>query len=435
MKPKDNPYCTFTTLRPQENVADATNGHVAKQAKIITEKDLSPDQKEVYDLMLKFANTPQLKLLTVGGVAGSGKTTVLSLFAKTIKQRAFYCTFTGKAACVLRNKLMEHGVDPEYCGTIHSLIYVPIVDWRTKRILGWKKRPELDCDLIVVDEGSMVGQKIWNDLRFYNKPILVVGDHAQLPPINSCINLMENPTLKLEKIHRQAEGNPILKLSAMIRNGERYENYDFGDDRVRFVSKYDSKALGQFIEEAYLKPGITSAERLDSAVLTYYNSSRVKFNKGVRADLGYGSIPEDGDVVICLKNWYYDDGSIYNGMRGLVKESVSNISDNMYTTKIDFMYDYMGIEGHINSQQFDNPNTFSTLEDVEYATGERFRSWGDVGLLFDYGYALTCHKAQGSQFSNVLVYVEQNSRMTDSDFRRWIYTATTRSSDRLVVAI
>ncbi|KKQ71073.1 MAG: Exodeoxyribonuclease V, partial [Candidatus Shapirobacteria bacterium GW2011_GWE2_38_30] len=146
------------------------------------------------------------------------------------KIRVAFASFTGKATRVLRGKLaeMETVYKEDSIGTIHSLIYSPIVDTK-KNIVGWKKKDEIEADLIVIDEGSMVDGTIWGDLVSYGLPIVVVGDHGQLPPIRGDFNLMERPMVKLEKIHRQAEKNPIIKVSMLAREEGKIPFEKFGN--------------------------------------------------------------------------------------------------------------------------------------------------------------------------------------------------------------
>jgi exodeoxyribonuclease-5 len=105
---------------------------------------------------------------------------------------------------VLGNKLMNIGPE-DYVGTIHSLMYFPETDDVSGMILGWHRREWLEFDFIFVDEASMVGKEIWEDLLAYGVPIVAIGDHGQLPPIGKDnFNLMEDPEYVLTEIHRQA---------------------------------------------------------------------------------------------------------------------------------------------------------------------------------------------------------------------------------------
>jgi len=397
---------------------------------LLTQNDLSKDQLSVYNSIIKWVNDKDNKLLTFGGVAGSGKTTLIGLLSKNLNRNIAFACYTGKAANVLRKKLDDNGVRYSYCGTIHGLMYIPIVDKHTLRVSGWKRRPYIEEDLIFIDEASMVGGRIFRDLQSYGKKILAIGDHAQLPPIDkSEINLMEKPDLKLTEIHRQAEGNPIIKLSAMVRHDEDITDFVSDDNRVRFMKKNDDA-----LDEIVIKLFEEKEKRLDSALLCYFNKSRIRYNSIIRDVLGYGIDPEIGDLVICLKNTQVAlDKAIFNGMRGFV-ENCALIGNHKYNADIDFPDENIKINDDLCRYQFGREGTFQTpLELAEY--GFKVRTWEKLGLLFDYGYCLSVHKFQGSQANNVILFVERSKFCSDDDFRRWLYTGITRSSENLVVAI
>jgi len=152
----------------------------------------------------------------VGGYAGTGKTTLISLlrqliYDQTPQKRVAFACYTGKAAQVLKSKLTEQNTiyPQDFCGTIHSLMYTAQTDVDGK-ILAWRRNLTIPYDLLIVDEASMVTEDIWRDLCKYQLPIVAVGDHGQLPPIGGNFNLMENPQLRLEKIHRQEHNNRLL---------------------------------------------------------------------------------------------------------------------------------------------------------------------------------------------------------------------------------
>ena len=168
--------------------------------------ELSPDQNKTIKTLLDFCEAKNKKdgFITLGGYAGTGKTTLISELRKKLndtdpKIKVAFCAFTGKADQVLKNKLITNQtlLKKDAISTIHSLIYRTIEDERGA-VLGWirKEDDEIDFDLIIVDEASMVDQKIWEDLKSYGVPIIAVGDHGQLPPISGSFNLMSSPQLK-----------------------------------------------------------------------------------------------------------------------------------------------------------------------------------------------------------------------------------------------
>jgi len=393
---------------------------------LIGVKDLSKDQKEVYDNVLKWFKDKNDLILRVGGFAGSGKTTILSLLAKEIGENAAFCCFTGKAANVLRSKLDKLKIDYAYCGTIHGLIYRPIVNKKTLEVIGWVRKNNIKESFIVIDEASMVGGKTWSDLTKYGSKILVVGDHFQLPPINSFINLMDNPDLRLEKIHRQAADNPIIKLSMFVRKGGDVKKFKVNDERVIHVSKYDYDSLEKFYFEMFM-----NRDPLESVVISFFNNTRNRNNKIIRKVCGREKDPKDGDIVICLKNVNDKEYSIFNGMRGF-SENCVKVGKHIYNMNIKFPFDGLDVSEDVSIHQFNQPYTFSNILYLK-KFGLKTKKWSDVGLLFDYGYSLTCHKSQGSSFENVMVFVEKMKGLEEEAFNRWLYTAITRSSINLAL--
>lgn len=173
--------------------------------------------------MVSWQETAPTPFITLGGYAGTGKTTLLgqlrtALHEKNKKLRVSFCSYTGKATRVMKSKLVSNAAlqDQDSISTIHGLLYTPILDDK-ENITGWKRKDEVECDLIIIDEASMIDKEIWNDLLSYHIPIIAVGDHGQLPPIRGTFNVMEHPDLRLEEIHRQAKGNPIIEVSVKAR--------------------------------------------------------------------------------------------------------------------------------------------------------------------------------------------------------------------------
>ena len=142
---------------------------------------------------------------------------------------------------MLKTKLTEQKVilPKDTVGTIHSLIYSPIVNDK-EEIIGWKTKQKIDRTLIIIDEASMVDETIWRHLLAFKVPIIVVGDHGQLPPIKGNFNLMQKPELCLEEIHRQASTNPIIGLSIQAREHGliRFGTYS---DTVKKLNLSDSE--------------------------------------------------------------------------------------------------------------------------------------------------------------------------------------------------
>jgi exodeoxyribonuclease-5 len=384
--------------------------------------EMSHDQEKAITSLLHWYKTePKPKqFITLGGYAGTGKTTLIAILRNELakidnKLKVGFASYTGKASRVLKTKLQdaEAIAKQDTIGTIHSLIYSPVVN-DTEEIIGWKPKDELDRQLIIIDEGSMVDSIIWTHLLSYKIPIIVVGDHGQLPPIRGSFNLMQNPELKLEEIHRQARNNPIIGLSIQAREHGMVKPGDYGSG----VKKYTA---GDYeFQEA--QNDLLSNFTADTLILCGYNNTRVKLNSYIRNNLGFfGPHPSGGDRVICLRNNHKKQ--IFNGMLGTVV-TISKYDNNWYSAEIAMDGDDFHYSGLIAADQFDSKEALNFTDQ---------RSKIMAGDLFDFGYALTVHKAQGSQAKRVILFEERFSKMDGDQWRRWLYTAVTRAEEELYI--
>jgi exodeoxyribonuclease-5 len=370
---------------------------------------LSADQQAAHDQVVAWAAAPDPQTLTLGGYAGTGKTSTIAQIVASLRGqrrlRIAFCCFTGKAALVLCKKLEGAGVlQNDYCGTIHSLIYQPR---RENGKVIWVRVDRLEADLIVLDEASMVDDQLYKDLCSYDLPILAVGDHGQLPPVSGALNLMASPAIRLERIHRQAEGNPIVQMSLRAREGKGILSGDYGA-----VRKVPRRQLPELLERY--------GADFDAAgmVLCGTNATRASLNRLLRRRRGFESdFPMEGERVICLRN--KRDAGLFNGLTGSLTRVVIP-EDGEVVIPVEVALD--GGEswyGDVRVDQFGAPRTIQAfVPGVE---------------LFDWGYALTVHKAQGSEAPNVVVFEECAWMETEDLRRRWRYTAYTRAAEKLLI--
>ncbi|MBL8899808.1 MAG: AAA family ATPase [Planctomycetes bacterium] len=399
----------------------------AERGRSIGLGDLSLDQERAFSALLRWVERPHARLLTLGGYAGTGKSTLLGLLARELGDRQVaFCAYTGRAASVLRRKLGEAGVPLENCTctTIHGLLYEAVADPETGLVIEWRPRPRLDCDLIVVDEASMVDRELFEDLAKHEIPILAVGDHGQLPPVGGDGDLMQRPDLRLEQVHRQAAENPIIALSMAIRGQREALAAVKSDSRVTRMESWDGL-------EALMRRELRSPESADEIVfLCYYNQTRVRLNALARALLGFTDPQlEARERVICLRNARFEVGLVANGMRGAIEQVAQHPerSDQLQAS-VRFAEEGLRFEGRLAKAQFGRETRLQEFAEI----GDHVRSWDQVGMLFDWGYALTVHKAQGSQFRRVVLCRDDPGR-GDEKGRRWLYTAVTRAVDSLVI--
>src|SRR5437764_308909 len=167
-------------------------------------------------------------LFRLFGYAGTGKTTLARHVAEGFDGKVVFAAFTGKAALVMRHKGCPDA------STIHSLIYQPVdTDSPTPTFMRWDEGPASKAKLIVIDECSMVDAELGRDLMSFRVPILVLGDPAQLPPIQGGGFFTDaQPDVMLTEVHRQARDNPIVRLSMDIRAGNRLAPGDYGETQV-----------------------------------------------------------------------------------------------------------------------------------------------------------------------------------------------------------
>lgn len=389
---------------------------------------LTIDQIKAHDYIYDwFCGSGNKQLLTLGGYAGTGKTTLIAQVASTLKKsnaRIAFCAISGKASTVLKSKLANILTQEDYCGTIHSLIYrlvgkEKLNNGRHELYFGFNADPNgmrLLYDVIILDEASMVNEFIFRDLASLGIPILAVGDHGQLPPVRGSFNLMERPIIKLETIMRQAEGNPIIRMAQMAREEGKIPYGQYG------VNCFKTKELSAIYEHAYADP--------NSIALCALNRTRVRMNSHAREILKKNNpIPEFnypivGEPLICLYNNHRK--MVYNGNIGILKsiepsEFFNEKNEEIIKTfNVDINMGDFEFTNSILREQFGKEYTTvdEKLDDIDY---------------FDWAYVITCHKAQGSEWKNVLI-IEEGDWMFKGDlWNRWLYTACTRAKESLII--
>ena len=225
-------------------------------------------------------NTPPIFRLF--GYAGTGKTTLAKHLAEGVDGKVLFAAFTGKAALVMRRKGCESA------STIHSLIYKPLessVEQPSFEL--WDDAPASKAQLIVIDECSMVDAELGRDLLSFGVPLLVLGDPAQLPPIQGGGFFTDaEPDAMLTEVHRQAQDDPIVRLSMDIRDGNRLVPGDYGETQV--VSR-----------DALDPQRVLDADQ----VLVGRNATRRAYNTRMRERRGFDEpLPVAGDKLVCLRN-------------------------------------------------------------------------------------------------------------------------------------
>ncbi len=342
--------------------------------------------------------TPQVFRLF--GYAGTGKTTLARHIAEGVDGEVKYAAFTGKAALVMRNK----GCDG--ASTIHSLIYRTRESGEEQPSFQlWDDAPASKAKLIVIDECSMVDEELGRDLMSFGTPLLVLGDPAQLPPIQGAgFFTNAEPDAMLTEVHRQAQDDPIVRLSMDVREGREIE-------------------LGEYGETQVVRRDALDPERVMGAdqVLVGRNNTRRAYNMRIREKQGLTEpLPVAGDKLVCLRN--NRKKALFNGGLWRVKARAQSKS-RIVTMRIAPDEDFGGRVTKVSVRA----DCFTGgVEDIAW---EQRRPYDE----FDYGYVLTVHKSQGSQWDDVVLFDEsfafQDSRA------RWLYTGITRAARRLCVVV
>ena len=370
---------------------------------------LTPQQSAAVKAIAEwYGDTSRLEFY-LAGYAGTGKSTLTEIAIKEIKDRygvkkVRTGAYTGKAAHVLRKKGAENA------RTIHSMTYRLIEDDRTGQ-----PKFELDphgaaatAEMIVLDECSMIDEAMAADLRSFGKKILVLGDPGQLPPVKGQGAFTNRkPDAFLTEIHRQAAGSPILRLATMARLGEMPGVGDYGDG-VRVVP-YDANA-GQWVYDR------------DTQVICGLNRMRWTMTQRIRAQRGYdGNRPLVGERVLCCRN--NRELGLFNGQLGIMRESKP--SKEIGPPHIEMLLDMDDVEEPIKAQV--HPYLF----DQHFEDNAPRPKIGKGVCEFDWGYVLTCHKSQGSQWPRITVI--DDSRSFREDRWKWLYTAITRAESELTI--
>lgn len=385
---------------------------------------ITPEQKSALLAIFDWLSKKEQPVFRLGGYAGTGKSTMMGvvriiLHKKKPEWKVAFASFTGKATQVLRSKLAQQQATHSHdsISTLHSLLYAALTD-KEGQIIGWKRKNELDFNLLIIDEASMVTEEIWRDIEFFNIPVLAVGDHGQLPPVNSMFSLLNTRDFTLSQIHRQAAESPILQVAELARRTGEIPIKHFGSGVEKFNRQTND--AGVLLDE-YI-----SQVSEDTLFLTGFNSSRIKMNATARAArFKDPEHPESGDLVVCLKNDW--EVGIYNGMTGVISSigTGKRVNDQVvsYEAEITDSTGAIIYSGLIAAEQFNKPETLK-FSKIQQKT---------IGQLFDYGYCLTVHKAQGSQAKKVVLIEERSKHMSDSDWKRWLYTAVTRAEEELYI--
>lgn len=396
----------------------------------------SPQQERALsEIAAWLANPNRPQIFRCFGFAGTGKTTLARHFAEGVDGTVLFGAFTGKAAYVMQQKGCVGAQ------TIHQMIYrsndksghsLKSMEAKLAELLQVlpEKHPDIaelrreieherkslsrpsfrlnydseaaKAALVIIDECSMVDADMATDLLFFKTPVLVLGDPAQLPPVyGEGYFTSAAPDVMLTEVHRQAEDNPILHMATRVREGKPLALGSYGNSKIIDKSKLTAEVA-------------LTADQL----IVGRNVTRFNYNKRLRQLHNFNSpLPEQGDKLVCLRN----------------NHEVGLLNGGLWSTVESFAPDGDKIELKINGE------VDTSLLEVKAHTHYFLGKGKDLDWFarkdaeeFDFGYALTCHKAQGSQWDNVLIMDE--SRVFRDDKAKWLYTAITRAAKEVTIA-
>jgi exodeoxyribonuclease-5 len=403
-------------------------------------------QEEALDAARRWIDAPVdsvSQVFRLFGYAGTGKSTIAHELRDHVGGAAVACAYTGKAASVMSRKGLPGAM------TVHRAIYNPkgsdgkkVAELRNELKLleelrlqdrstlariealretlrlqeksdqqpsfvlkAWEESPVPEARLVILDECSMCPESMARDLLSFGTKVLCLGDPAQLPPVKGAGYFIDaRPDRLLTEIHRQALDNPILRLATLAREGKSLPRGEF--DRARVVG-----------------PGVVTKEEVLAVdqILAGTNAKRRAINHRHRVLEGYAErspMPLAGEKVVCCRNDH--DLGLMNGTIWDVVEDAewSEGQDDVYLTIVpDTGGEPLGVRADAG-----------TLLDEENKP-----RWGNGSQVFTWASAITVHRAQGSQFDDVLLFNDWPSN--SSSYSNFLYTGITRAAERLTVVM
>lgn len=437
----DNPVKTPNSIVKEPTEASLETLKIEKTKGDIT---LTEEQYQAVAKIVHWFKNTKKPTFELAGYAGTGKSTVVDFVLSNLKIRnksVHMCAPTGTASLVLKSKT------PDYTSsTLHRAIYT-----LEEEKLGVPKFvPNYDglkdIKLLIVDEASMIGTKMGDDLldvaRLSGTRVLIIGDPEQLPPVsdNGQRAFLDNPDYTLTKVMRQAEDNKIIDTSMKIRNNQwiqPFENLKFGDELMVFNrAKIDTEKLYGAFAKCINNGG---------AVIVGKNNTRKSITSSIRRIFGFNT-PElmNGERIVIKQNFdLTDSGLLYSGCIDMLTNGmvgiVSDVKDRGYyytftftSDKFDLTVKGLSLRKDILNEEISYMGSGekclpTILRNAKYKKGVE----EVAGINAVFGYVLTCHNSQGSQWDTV--YVLDESPVFKEDASRWLYTAVTRAAKRLVI--
>lgn len=335
----------------------------------------------------------------LSGAAGTGKTWLINHLVKTMNLRPIVLAPTNKACRVLEQKGIA-------AITIHSAIYYPPTVYNDEDgsiVLDFEyEGMKTTADLIIIDEVSMIGSKVGADidrtLEECKLPVLLVGDIHQLSPVADT----------------QWVGAPDYEMKKVLR-----QNMHTAPNIISLATSYRMNCMSDLdfcdFPDLVIKRRYSAKDLLEAdMILTRTHASRRTVIKRKRMIQGYTSYYDThyNEPFIILMNDYRN--GFYNGQELVFDHELEDflacreISHNQYR--------YIPKDQYV-FEDFNDPDSYRNSN-------------------YTFGYAITVHKAQGSEWDTVLLLdvANRHPAETDEEYRRWMYTAMTRAKKKLIIA-
>lgn len=424
--PNEEKYKLFRLKRKYNIAIEAQKYHKRKDYDKISIINIVPIEEKTQMVCIYVDNDEHLYL--TNDYIVTHNTTLVNFIVKALDippEKIAFATFTGKAAEVLRKKGNPNAI------TLHKLLYesVPRKDGTFYR----REKQFLPYKLVIVDEVSMAPKSMVQLLLRKVPFVIFLGDPFQLPPVSKddTHDLLDYPDVFLDEIMRQAQESEIIRLSMDIRNGKKIKPF-----KGKEVQIYNRDELNTGM--------LTWADQ----ILCATNNTRHTINQQVRQILGYSGELQENEKCIFKRNyWDYcnkDGDALVNGSIGYVRnitDSYLQINRKFTSSGRDitvplFIVDFQP-DGCSTFEHIDIDKNFLLKEEpgVDWKTSYKMGRRKDAPALplqATYGYCLTTHAAQGSEWDNVLV-IEERFPFDEEEHARWLYTAVTRAAHRLVL--
>lgn len=431
--PNEDKHLFFRLTRKREIAERAAQYHKRKcywKESIVNIEDLGY-KTEMTCIMV---DNPEHLYLTNDFIV-THNTTVVNVIIEKLKnqfgireEQVVYATLTGKASLVLREKGNKN------VSTLHKLLYLPQFNHITGKYQFIPKEGlDKDYRIIVCDEASMIPKSMVELLAKTRCFVIFLGDNFQLPPVSADEDnhLLDSPHAQLTEIMRQENESEIIQVATAVREGKR-------------LKPFKGKEV-QIIKKDELSQGM-----LDWAdqILCAKNDTRQYLNNLMRESLNYKSIsPEEGDKIICLHNYwdiissgYYDTYPLINGTIGIIK--------TLKPVELYWRRPYVASEITLDTGDkiiFNNllvdtklfetgKPTFDPIEQFQMKKNRNLNAKKKIPLQFDYGYAITTWKAQGSEWNKVLV-IEEDFPFDVEEHKKFLYTSITRAREKLIIVL